>query len=126
QTKRLRTQLHFIRPMGFRAAALVFHRKSAFACLALMKLDRIRLASDSQFKRQQWHGGNCTHPPPILGFEGISTLVQQAPLRGLPVFSPLLFQMDQRTLSRTVQVVLEGRKWEQIIVVYSVHSFSSG
>ena len=124
QAERLSAKLHPVGIIFFGPAALVFNGKwLPDAIFPQMKFDDISPADHPQLQGSNRHIKFDPYFTTRLTPGGMHPFVENSSFSGQPVFRPLLFNMDQRTLTRTEQQVLKGRDHNQIF--FAVHNVFS-
>ena len=79
-----------------------------------VQFDKIGDAADAEPPGCERHGRHDPHAAPLLGADLRCRLVQHTPFGGEAVLRPRLFDMKQRTLARTEQMVLQRRERHEI------------
>lgn len=76
QAERLCAELDLVSPVGFGAAAFVFHWEGKFAFGPFVKLDHVSYAGDTQLHVDKGHRCDGAHPVALLDLWPIRPLVQ--------------------------------------------------
>lgn len=105
QADGLGAELNLVRPVRLGAAPLVFYRHHPSVG---MDLDHIANASQAVGIRPDREAARNAHPRPALAHTGVGFLVQGLALGGGEILRPLTLDMNERTLSRAIEIVLEG------------------
>ncbi len=80
-----------------------------------MKFDDVCLADDAKLKRAEGEAASNAQPGTGLGAGGVVGLfVKLLTLHGQTVLRPLLLVVDQRTLPRAIDQVLQGTDGQEI------------
>ena len=114
QTHRLCAELDAIGVGLFRASALVFDGIRLPMAVRPVKFDDIGHPADAEPFRAQHQRGGCPDVFPAFCPGGMGVFVHEPPLCRKDVFFPCSVQMDQGTLARTIQVVLQRRYGDEI------------
>ena len=119
QTKRLCAELHLVAAVGLRFAALVLDGVDG---AVPVKLDDIGLPAQTEPLRTDRESPRRAHPPLRRLLLAVGPFVQHPAFGRVPVLDPYLFQVDQGTLARAVEVVLQGG--EHDVVGFVIHGTS--
>ena len=113
QAEGLGAELDFVRPMGFGLAALILDGKNASV---VPKFHYITLAGDAERKGADGEAALNAHARASLGLVGIvGALVEDASGGSEEVLLPDLLQMNQRTLPRAKEIMLQGREGKELV-----------
>ena len=105
QAEPLRAKLDLVSAMGLRSAALVFDGIGDRAA----HLDHIGHTVQAMLERGDLDRAKNAQTIPAFGPARVSAFMQNAAFRSEPVLCPDPFDMDQRTLPRAEQPVLQRR-----------------
>ena len=111
EAQRLGADLHFVAPVGFGMAALVFDGVGRGA----VEFDDVRLADEAQPQRPQRQIPRDAHIAANFVPGGMDMVVSQPPFGRETVLAPGLFDVDQRALPLAIQQVLQGGKGQEVV-----------
>src|SRR5690606_25752660 len=112
QAQALRAKLHLVRTMRLWPAALVFDRERDFAA----ELYRVGFSDEPQRPRADVQTAHSPHACAPIAPAAVHPLMQQSPLRRAPILEPDPFDVDQRALPRTEELMLECRNRDQRVL----------
>ena len=112
EAHRLGAELDLIGVVRFRLAALVFHRHHR---AVFMKFHDVALPGNPQLQRAHRHAAGDSHPGLRFVLSLVGLVVQHLALGGKFVFRPDLLQMDEDTLARAIQPMLERGNRQELV-----------
>lgn len=111
QAEGLGAELDFVSAVGLRFTAFVFDGDDASV---LMNFDDVADAGEAVCCRSDGQASCDAYAGAGFAFTGVGTLVEDAAFGGGPILRPDPLHMDECTLPRTIQVVLESREGDGV------------